>query len=353
MTCFLVMIAPLITISYSIDKIGNNRSEILNQWLKEFCYNVLIQPFHCIVYLVFVDSAVKNLTENAQALNFGAMIQAIIYMLCIFIGEKLIRQIFGFTKSKSVASKLFSGAMITQAVKDVKQIRSYNKAEDSEEEETEAPPLMPGGTPTNQAMIKAKSQRDLDKIQGENEKQDSKTSMADKVKRRNNENEKSGISSANDLDTISTNKRSRIKNTIQKVQDHTPTIMRDAGRAYISGVKTVTGINAVQRHTEKNKHKPKPKTKYEMSEFRKQFLVASDDYAKNNGLTKQQLGWKIEEIRKTSFEKLENSEDRIYKLWIDKMDKDLTKHGASERASNGRDDTVQAMKDFMDDNYET
>ena len=46
---FLIVIAPLITITYSIDKMGDGKSQALNAWLKEFIYNVLIQTFHCII----------------------------------------------------------------------------------------------------------------------------------------------------------------------------------------------------------------------------------------------------------------------------------------------------------------
>ena len=46
---FLIIIAPIITITYSIDKMGDGKSQALNTWFKEFVYNVLIQCFHCII----------------------------------------------------------------------------------------------------------------------------------------------------------------------------------------------------------------------------------------------------------------------------------------------------------------
>ena len=39
---FLIIIAPLITITYSIDKMGDGKSQALNTWLKEFMFNVHI-----------------------------------------------------------------------------------------------------------------------------------------------------------------------------------------------------------------------------------------------------------------------------------------------------------------------
>ena len=53
---FLIVISPLITVTYSIDKIGDGKSQALNTWLKEFMYTVLIQPFHCVIYIVFVQT---------------------------------------------------------------------------------------------------------------------------------------------------------------------------------------------------------------------------------------------------------------------------------------------------------
>lgn len=60
---FLIIIAPLITITYSIDKIGDGRSQALNTWLKEFIFNVIIQPFHCIIYIVLIQSVIQSVKE--------------------------------------------------------------------------------------------------------------------------------------------------------------------------------------------------------------------------------------------------------------------------------------------------
>ena len=41
---FLIVIAPLVTITYSIDKISDGKAQGMNTWFREFAYNVLIQP---------------------------------------------------------------------------------------------------------------------------------------------------------------------------------------------------------------------------------------------------------------------------------------------------------------------
>lgn len=349
MTCFLVMVAPLITITYSIDKIGNNRSEILNQWFKEFCYNVLIQPFHCIVYIVFVGTAVEQL-KVANGLNFGAAITAIVYLLLMFTGEKIIRNIFGFTKSKSVSSKLFSGMMITRAIDDYRKIQSARHAGDDEEEtgeETVPPPIMPSGEKTSIAMAQINQNSTTSEGETENE-QVAKNSETKRSTSKNNSSNADNISQ-------SSNRRSKIGKALEKVQNRTPVIIQDAGKRYIKGVKKVTGINAIQDHVYRRQLKKQQieARRQPMSKFREQFLVASDQYAKQKGLSKQQLGWEIEKLRKTSFDKLKDNTDVIYKMWIDKMDKDLLKNGSTERTPKGRQDTVQAMRDFMDNKYES
>ena len=349
MTCFLVMVAPLITITYSIDKIGNNKSEILNQWMKEFCYNVFIQPFHCIVYLVFVGTATSELLQNANDLNFGAMIRAIVYLLMIFTGEKIIRNIFGFTKSKSVSSKIFSGMMLTKAIDDIRQINNARGSKDDDEgEETVAPLYMPSGVETSTAMLKVNQSGNLGGIAA-----GSATSENDGTSNSGNTRASGRNAPANGKGAKTTSASSgKIKRTVEKIQNKTPIIVQDAGKRYIKGVKSATGVTTVQNYRARRQtRKSQEMAQQPMSTFRQQFLAASEDYAKQNGLTKQQLEWKIEAIRKTSFDKLENNSDRIYKMWIDKMDKDLLKNGASERYAKGRRNATNAMNDFMDAKY--
>lgn len=60
-TAFLIIISPIITVTYSIDKMGDGKAQALNTWLKEFIYNIVIQPFHCIIYLVFMTVAMEIL----------------------------------------------------------------------------------------------------------------------------------------------------------------------------------------------------------------------------------------------------------------------------------------------------
>ena len=60
---FLIMIAPIITITYSMDRVGDGKAQALNTWFSEFMLNVLIQPFHCLIYIVFPNTAIILIQE--------------------------------------------------------------------------------------------------------------------------------------------------------------------------------------------------------------------------------------------------------------------------------------------------
>lgn len=95
---FLVLISPIITITYSIDKIGDGKSQALDTWMREFLQNVLIQPFHCIIYLVFISVSL-NLVNTDGTLASGILV--IITMFFIFEAEKIIKNIFGINAAST------------------------------------------------------------------------------------------------------------------------------------------------------------------------------------------------------------------------------------------------------------
>lgn len=122
---FLIIIAPLITITYSIDKMGDGKSQALNTWLKEFTYNILIQPFQCIIYLSIGSAALSLLSEDVNLLNAIIAIYLFIFM---FQAEEIVKNIFGF-KSQSMA-KTIAGAAVTGAI--IGQATSLFKGKDKD-----------------------------------------------------------------------------------------------------------------------------------------------------------------------------------------------------------------------------
>ena len=84
---FLTIIAPFITVTYPIDKIGDGRAQAFRQWLAEYLINVLIQPIHAAIYIVFVFTAGKIAEE--------APFVAMIFLLSLNEIEKIVRKVFG------------------------------------------------------------------------------------------------------------------------------------------------------------------------------------------------------------------------------------------------------------------
>ena len=99
--CFLVVISPLITVTFPIDKLDNGKAEAFEKWLKEFIINVMIQPIHAIVYLVFIYTAGK-IAEKAPLV-------AMIFLLSIGRIENIVRHIFQITDSVNNVNSAMQG----------------------------------------------------------------------------------------------------------------------------------------------------------------------------------------------------------------------------------------------------
>lgn len=114
---FLIVISPLITVTYSIDKMGDGKAQALDTWLKEYIYTILIQPFHCIIYFSFISIAFKLVCKDGWDFSFNQLSAGVLAILCIkFIndGEKIVRKIFGFQDDNSKTS-MMAGAMMAVA----------------------------------------------------------------------------------------------------------------------------------------------------------------------------------------------------------------------------------------------
>lgn len=94
---FLTLIAPLVALTYPIDKFKDGKAQAFDMWLKEYVFNALLQPFHLIIYTIFVSSAIELSAKNP--------IFAIVALAFIIPSEKLLRKFFGFDKA-STASNL-------------------------------------------------------------------------------------------------------------------------------------------------------------------------------------------------------------------------------------------------------
>ena len=116
---FLIIIAPIITITYSIDKMGDGKSQALNTWFKEFVYNVLIQCFHCIIYLALVQTSFNMLTVSSSTNNpfdgAGETVLAFLMVVFMYQAEDIVKNIFGF-KASSLPQTIGQAAVVATAV---------------------------------------------------------------------------------------------------------------------------------------------------------------------------------------------------------------------------------------------
>lgn len=131
---FLILISPIITITYSIDKLGDGKSQALNTWFRKFMEAVLIQPFHCIIYIVFVATAAVSIAK------LGTVASGFFTVLCLGFtlkAESIVKDIFGFRdrdingNSMGAAAGLAYGVYSSVGNK-MKQVGNKGKAKSNE-----------------------------------------------------------------------------------------------------------------------------------------------------------------------------------------------------------------------------
>ena len=90
---FFTMIAPLVALTYPIDRAGDGKSQAFNMWFKEYTMNAIIQPVHLILYTVFVGSAYDLVAKNP--------LYALVAIGFLIPAEKFIKKMFGLDKAES------------------------------------------------------------------------------------------------------------------------------------------------------------------------------------------------------------------------------------------------------------
>lgn len=115
---FLTMIAPLIALTYPIDKIKDGQAQAFSMWIREYIFNSLIQPVHLLIYVMLVESATNLMKTNP--------IFAIVAISFIVPAEKFIRKMFGFEKASTVGQlgAAAGGAMVMNMINKAKQLGS-------------------------------------------------------------------------------------------------------------------------------------------------------------------------------------------------------------------------------------
>lgn len=100
---FLTLMAPLVAVTYPIDKLSDGSAQGFNKWFKEYIFNLLIQPMHLLLYYVLITSAFDLAGKN--------VIYALVAMGFMIPAEKILRSFFGFDKS-ATAPSMATGAAV-------------------------------------------------------------------------------------------------------------------------------------------------------------------------------------------------------------------------------------------------
>lgn len=118
---FLIIIFPLVVISYAVDKIGDGKSQAFNTWYKEFTLNVFMQAFQAVNY-VLIMSIIFALTASGGATNIILMLIGLEY---ISKGDELLRGMFTKMSGGGASSVPRS---VSEATKTVAKVAVIKKA---------------------------------------------------------------------------------------------------------------------------------------------------------------------------------------------------------------------------------
>lgn len=107
---FFTMIAPLVALTYPLDKIKDGQAQAFSTLIKEYVFNALIQPVHLLLYYIFISSAID--------LASGNPLYAVVALGFMMPAEKFFRKMFGFEKASSVSQvgAAAGGALVMNAI---------------------------------------------------------------------------------------------------------------------------------------------------------------------------------------------------------------------------------------------
>lgn len=100
----LTMIAPLVALTYPLDKVKDSRAQAFNFWLKEYIANAILPIIHYILYSILVTSAMD--------LIITVPLYAIFALAFIVPAEKIVKSMFGLNaKTPPPPGGFITGAM--------------------------------------------------------------------------------------------------------------------------------------------------------------------------------------------------------------------------------------------------
>lgn len=106
---FLTIIAPLVALTYPIDKVKDSRAQAFEYWLREYLVNAMLPIIHLVLYTILVTSAIDLVVESP--------LYAVCVLAFIVPAEKMIKSMFGIRSETAPAMGGFAGgALAAQAL---------------------------------------------------------------------------------------------------------------------------------------------------------------------------------------------------------------------------------------------
>ena len=136
---FLTMIAPLIALTYPLDKIKDGKAQAFSLWIREYIFNALIQPVHLILYTMVLSTVLDLAVEHP--------VYALVALGFFTTAERFIRKMFGFDSAGTVNAlgQMAGGAAIMTAVNKLSRLNKRKKKDEDEEKEEKTRTKEQGG----------------------------------------------------------------------------------------------------------------------------------------------------------------------------------------------------------------
>ncbi len=117
---FLTLIAPMVALTYPLDKINDKRAQAFGYWFKEYTFNLLIAPIDLILYLVLVGSAIDFAKAN--------ILYGLVAIGFILETEDIIKAMFGIrAEGGAFGSSFAAGALFSSGLHMLDRITSGAK----------------------------------------------------------------------------------------------------------------------------------------------------------------------------------------------------------------------------------
>ena len=113
---FFTMIAPLVAMTYPLDKLADGKAQGFNMWMREYMMNAIIQPVHLIIYMVIMGSVMDLATKNP--------IYGLVAIGFLLPAEKFIKKMFRFDRGETTSTlgAVAGGALAMKGVQNLSKL---------------------------------------------------------------------------------------------------------------------------------------------------------------------------------------------------------------------------------------